>query len=330
MGAFVTTMLYSFIIPVYNRPDEIEALLACIVKQTYPHFEVLIVESGSEIKSDKVVEAYAPKLDIQYFYKGNDGQGFSRNYGMARAKGDFFVILDSDVLLDPDFLEQVDKGVNAQQLDAYGGPDKLHPESTPMQKAVNYSMTSFLTTGGIRGSKKNKGTFYPRSFNMGVSRKVYEATGGYKLPYMGEDIEWSARIMAKGFKTGLIEKAHVFHKRKKDLKSYYKQIHWFGRARININRFFPKTLKLIHFVPVAFVSYLVFTLLLIVLFPTTGWWALVPLKLFFLAVFVDALLQYKSWKVAFLAIPAVFIQLYGYAVGMLEEGVGKGRKRNDT
>jgi glycosyltransferase involved in cell wall biosynthesis len=323
-------MFYSFIIPVYNRPDEIEALLQCIAKQTLRNFEVIIVESGSEIKSDLVVESFKNELDVQYFYKGNDGQGFSRNYGMARAKGDFFVILDSDVLLDPDFLEQIDRGIAAQKLDAYGGPDKLHPESTPMQKAVNYSMTSFLTTGGIRGSKKNQGKFYPRSFNMGVSRKVYEATGGYKLPYMGEDIEWSARIMDLGFKTGLIEKAHVYHKRKKDLASYYKQMHWFGRARININRFFPKTLKPIHFVPVLFVSYLAFTVLLVLIFPYWGWWAIVPLKLFFIAVLVDAYFQYKSVEVAFLAIPAVFIQLYGYARGMIEEGMGKGRKRNET
>jgi len=323
-------MFYSFVIPVYNRPDEIEALLKCLVPQTIGNFEVLVVESGSSIKSDQIVESFKNRLDIHYFYKGNDGQGFSRNYGMARAKGDYFVILDSDVLLDPDFLAQIDKGIAEQGLDAYGGPDKLHPESTPMQKAVNYSMTSFLTTGGIRGSKKNKGTFYPRSFNMGVSRKVYEATGGYKLPYMGEDIEWSARIMALGFKTGLIEKAHVYHKRKQDLTSYYKQMHWFGRARININRYFPKTLKLIHFVPVAFVCYLTFTILLLLFTKCLGWLAIIPLKLFFIAVFVDALIQYKSPKVAFLAIFAVFIQLYGYAVGMMEEGLGKGQKRNDT
>lgn len=323
-------MFYSFIVPVYNRPDEIEALLHCIERQTFKNFEVLIIESGSEIKSDKVVEAFASKLNIHYFYKGNDGQGFSRNYGMARAKGDFFVILDSDVLLDNDFLLHIDEGIRVQGLDAYGGPDKLHPESTHMQKAVNYSMTSFITTGGIRGSKKNKGVFYPRSFNMGISRKVYEATGGYKLPYMGEDIELSARIMALGFKTGLIEKAHVFHKRKKDLKSYYRQLHWFGRARININRFFPKTLKVIHFIPLGFVSYLVTTFLVLLFAPQLGMLALIPLGFFFIIVFVDALFQYKSLRVAFMALPAVFVQLYAYAVGMLEEAIGKGVKRNDT
>jgi glycosyltransferase involved in cell wall biosynthesis len=173
-------MLYSFIIPVYNRPEEIQALLECILKQTYQNFEVLIIESGSEIKSDKVVQSFASQLDIHYYYKGNDGQGFSRNYGMARSKGDFFVILDSDVLLDPDYLQNLDEGIKADNLDAFGGPDKLHPAANDMQKAVNYSMTSFLTTGGIRGSKKNMGKFYPRSFNMGISRKVYEATGGYR------------------------------------------------------------------------------------------------------------------------------------------------------
>lgn len=323
-------MFYSFIVPVYNRPHEIQSLLECLVPQTYRNFEVLIVESGSTVKSDQVAASFADKLDIHYFFKGNDGQGFSRNYGMAKAKGDFFVILDSDVLLDPDYLAQLDEGLRTQQLDAFGGPDKLHPASSPMQKAVNYSMTSFLTTGGIRGSKKNKGTFYPRSFNMGISRKVYEATGGYKLPYMGEDIELSARIMSLGFRTGLVEKAHVYHERKKDLRSYYKQMHWFGRARININRYFPKTLKPIHFVPLGFVAFLLLTLVSLVTMPGLGLLLLLPLFFFFQAVFLDALFQYQSFQVALYSIPTVFIQLYGYAVGMLEEGLGKGKRRNDT
>jgi glycosyltransferase involved in cell wall biosynthesis len=323
-------MFYSLIIPVYNRPDEIEALLQCLAKQTYRHFEVLIVESGSEIKSDQVVASFANSLNLAYHPTGNYGQGMSRNYGMACAKGDFFIILDSDILLDEDFVSQVDQGIRSQGLDAYGGPDKLHPASTPIQKAVNYSMTSFLTTGGIRGSKKNAGKFYPRSFNMGVSRKVYEATGGYKLPYMGEDIEWSARIMALGFKTGLIEKAHVYHKRKQSLKAYYKQIHWFGRARINIYRYFPATLKPIHFIPLVFLAYLAFAFVNLLWCPWSGVLLFIPVKLFFVAVFIDAMLQYKSLEVAFLSVPAVFIQLYGYAIGMLEEALGKGRKRNDT
>ncbi len=323
-------MFYTVIVPVYNRPQEIYSLLACLATQTYKKFEVIVVESGSYIKSDDVVKIYSAKIDVRYFFKGNNGQGFSRNYGMSQAKGDFFIILDSDVLIDSDFIENINRGVSESGLDAYGGPDKLHPAATDMQKAVNYSMTSFLTTGGIRGSKKNKGKFYPRSFNMGISRKVYEATGGYKLPFMGEDIELSARIMALGFKIGLIEKAHVYHERKKDLKSYYKQMHWFGRARININRYFPQTFKLIHLVPVLFVSYLIATVIIMVFHWQIGYIASLPLQIFFFCVFVDSLFQFHDLKVALYSIPTVFIQLYGYAVGMSQEFLGIGVKRNDT
>ncbi|MBC7388796.1 MAG: glycosyltransferase [Opitutaceae bacterium] len=323
-------MFYSVIVPVYNRPQEIHSLLACLAVQTYKNFEVIVVESGSSIKSEDVVKIYSSKINVHYFLRGNDGQGFSRNFGMSQAKGDFFIILDSDVLLDQDFIENIQKGILDAGLDAYGGPDILHPAATEMQKAVNYSMTSFLTTGGIRGSKKNKGKFYPRSFNMGISRKVYEATGGYKLPFMGEDIELSARIMVQGFKIGLIENAHVYHERKKDLKSYYKQMHWFGRARININRFFPNTFKLIHLVPVLFLSYLIGTFLLIAFHWQIGYAVSLPLQIFFFCVFVDSLFQYHNLKVALYSIPTVFIQLYGYAVGMVQEFLGIGVKRNDT
>ena len=322
-------MHYSFIVPVYNRPHEIQSLLACLTKQTFRNFEVLVVESGSSIKSDEVVKSFESALDIRYFYKANEGQGFSRNFGMERAKGDFFIILDSDVLLDTDYLKQVDEGIKTQKLDAFGGPDKLHPAATDKQKAVNYSMTSFLTTGGIRGSKKNMGKFYPRSFNMGISRKVYEVTGGYKLPFLGEDIELSARMMKFGFKTGLIEKAHVYHERKKDIGSYFKQMHWFGRARINIFRYFPHTLKIIHFVPVLFVLYLLIALISVFASTHLALILATPLFLFFTAILVDAYVQYKSIKVVLLSIPTFFIQLFGYAIGMLEESLTKSVE-NDT
>lgn len=322
-------MLYSFIVPVYNRPHEIQSLLACLAKQTCRNFEVLVVESGSSIKSDEVVKSFEKELNIRYFYKANDGQGFSRNFGMKHAKGDFFIILDSDVLLDADYLKNVDEGIAKQGLDAFGGPDKLHPAATDMQKAVNYSMTSFLTTGGIRGSQKNMGKFYPRSFNMGISRKVFEATGGYKLPFMGEDIELSARIMKLDFKTGLIEKAHVCHERKKDIGSYYKQMHWFGRARINIFRYFPHTLKIIHLVPVFFVLYLLGIVVSVFVRTHCTFILAAPIFLFFAAVLVDAYVQYHSIRVALLSIPTVFIQLYGYAIGMIEESLAKS-ERNDT
>ncbi len=312
-------MFYSFVIPVFNRPDEIDALLSCLVKQELKNFEVLIIESGSSIKSDEVVERYKDRLDVQYHYKGNDGQGFSRNYGFARATGDYFVVLDSDVVLDADFLKNLNHRLETDWLDAYGGPDRLHPDSTNIQKAVNYSMTSLFTTGGIRGRKNHVGKFYPRSFNMGFSRKVYEATQGFKLPYFGEDIEFSARVMSLGFKTGLVENAYVYHKRKTNFGDFYKQMNFFGRARINTYIMFPDTLKLVHFFPAAFFIYYVLTLLLLIIGTPLASLMLLGLLFYIMAIFIDSTIQNKNPLVGWLSVPAVFVQMTGYGLGFIKD-----------
>jgi len=312
-------MLYSIIVPVYNRPDHIEGLLACLEKQTYKNFETIVVESGSSIRSDEVVAKFKKRINVHYCPTGNHGQGFSRNYGMTHAKGDYFLILDSDILLDNFFIEHIDKGIKAQKLDAHGGPDKLHPHSNTVQKAVNYMMTSFLTTGGTRGKKKSIGKYYPRSFNMGFSRKVYEETQGFNLPYMGEDLELSRRIYAKGFNVGLIEEAHVFHERKKSLKTFYKQIHWFGRSRINTFRMFPDTLKLAHFIPLGFILYLLVLLFSTIFFTEFTPWFTLPLLIYLFAIQLDAVRQYKNPIVALLSMTAVFYLFFGYAFGMITE-----------
>ncbi|MBY0425515.1 MAG: glycosyltransferase, partial [Cytophagales bacterium] len=289
-------MYYSLIIPVFNRPDHIEALLQCLAKQKFKNFEVLVIESGSTIRSDKVAEGFMGILDVKYFFKGNDGQGFSRNYGMERANGEYFVILDSDILLDDDYLSNLDTYLRTTPLDCFGGPDRLHPASNDIQKAVNYCMTSFLTTGGTRGKSTSVGVYYPRSFNMGFSRKVYEATKGYKIPFLGEDIELSRRIQTLGFRTGLVESAYVYHERKKSFSGFYKQMHWFGRARVNIYTFFPDTLKLVHLIPVAFTLY---TLLAIILLPFSPQFSIVlfvPWIAYLLAIITDASFTHKSLK----------------------------------
>jgi len=312
-------MLYSIIVPVYNRPDQIEGLLACLVKQTYKNFETIVVESGSSIRSDEVVASYQDKLDVTYCLTGNNGQGFSRNFGMKHAKGDYFLILDSDILLDQNFVANVDKGLKAQGLDAHGGPDKLHPHSNTIQKVVNFMMTSFLTTGGTRGKKKSIGKYYPRSFNMGFSRKVYEKTKGFNLPYMGEDIELSRRIYEKGFKVGLIEEAHVFHERKKTFKTFYKQIHWFGRSRINTFRMFPDTLKVVHFIPIAFLLYLILILSTAFFVPKLSPIVTAPLFVYLVALQLDAVIQYRNPFIALLSVVGVFYLFVGYAFGMITE-----------
>lgn len=312
-------MLYSLIIPVFNRPDHIEALLKCLVKQTFRDFEILIIESGSSIKSDKIVETFSQQINIRYFFKGNDGQGFSRNYGMERAQGDYFVILDSDILLDENYLENLNNHLTTKYLDCFGGPDRLHPDSNNIQKAVNYCMTSIFTTGGTRGQSKSVGKYYPRSFNMGFSRKVYEATMGYKIPYLGEDMELSMRIQALGFSTGLVPTAYVYHERKKTFSGFYKQMHWFGRARINIYSFFPQSLKLIHSLPVGFLLYFAITLISAFYSPFLFMAMATPLILYFAAIFIDASLQYNSLIIGFLSIYGAFLLMAGYGIGFLTD-----------
>ncbi|MHA8052206.1 glycosyltransferase family 2 protein [Aquirufa sp. Wall-65K1] len=311
---------FSVIIPVYNRPHELDELLTCLVQQKYQPFEVLVIEDGSTISSNEIVKSYASKLDIQYFYKENGGQGFARNYAFERAKGDFFIILDSDALIEPTYLEEVEKGIREKNLDLFGGPDKDHPSFTPIQKAISFSMTSLFTTGGIRGKEKNVGgTFHPRSFNMGISRKVWEATQGFKITRMGEDIEFSIRCLSLGFKSAILPKAFIYHKRRTDFAQFYKQLHFFGRARINISRFFPNELKWVHFFPACYLIGLLFVGLNLLVFPSFGKYLSGFVLLYWLGILIDSLVQTKSFKIAILGLIAANIQLIAYGQGFLEE-----------
>jgi glycosyltransferase involved in cell wall biosynthesis len=312
---------YSVIIPVYNRPEEIKELLESLTLQTYKAFEVLIIEDGSTLKCENIVSFYKERLDVQYFYKENSGQGFSRNFGFEKATGDYFVIFDSDCLIPPHYFQAVEARLNSDYLDAYGGPDAAHPSFTKIQKAISYSMTSFFATGGIRGNKKRMGVFHPRSFNMGISRAVYEKIGGFIITRMGEDIEYSIRVMANGFKSGLISDAYVCHKRRTDFVQFFKQLHFFGTARINIYRFFPKELKLVHYFPACFTLFLVFSFLSLLLNNaiTDLCWTL--LSVYTLLIFIDSLIKNKDLAVALFSVTAVFTQLTGYGVGFIKEGI---------
>jgi glycosyltransferase involved in cell wall biosynthesis len=318
------TPAYSLIIPVYNRPQELDELLACIQLQEFRDFEVVVIEDGSTDDAAQIIEKYKASFDLAYYVKENGGQGFARNYAFKRAKGDFFIILDSDALLEPTYLNEVDKAIKADHLDLFGGPDKDHPSFSPIQKAISYSMTSFLTTGGIRGKEKNiGGQFHPRSFNMGISRKVYEATGGFKITRMGEDIEFSIRCISLGFKSGLIPKAFIYHKRRTDFRQFYNQLHFFGRARINISRFFPEELKPVHFFPFLFFCYYVLTGLALLFFPSLGVLLFCGIILYSLLVFFSAIINTKDYRIALLAIFAANIQLFAYGKGFAEEGLRK-------
>ncbi len=319
--------LYSIIIPIYNRPDELDELLDSLTKQTYKHFEILVVEDGSTVVCEHIVSKYSAALNISYYVKTNGGQGFARNYAFERAKGDYFVQFDSDAIIPENYFEIVENSLNSDYLDAYGGPDAAHKDFTDTQKAINYAMTSLLTTGGTRGKKKNLGgQFHPRSFNFGISKEVYQKVGGYVITRMAEDIEFSIRIIAAGFKVGLIEEAFIYHKRRATLAQFFTQLKFFGRGRINIWRFYKNELKLVHLLPVGFT---LFTLSLPVLFfinTTLFTSAIFVFLLYFLIIFLHSLSTNSNFIVALLSIPAAFIQLFAYGLGFISE-LSKGLNR---
>jgi glycosyltransferase involved in cell wall biosynthesis len=313
-------MFFSLIIPLYNRPQEIKELLETLALQTYKQFEVLVIEDGSKDDAADIVKSFEGKLDIRYFVKENAGQGFARNYAFERAKGDYFIIFDSDCLIPDDYLEIVNNSLAANWLDAYGGPDAAHESFTATQKAISYAMTSPFTTGGIRGSNKNAGgQFHPRSFNMGLSRQVWEKAGGFIITRLAEDLEYSIRIHSLGFKIGLIPEAKVYHKRRANFFQFFKQIHFFGRARINVYKFFPQQLKLVHFFPACFTLFLLFTAVSDVFDWKISLLCNIALVVFILLIFFHSLVKNKSAKIAFLSIIASLIQLVAYGLGFMQD-----------
>lgn len=305
---------FSVVVPVYNRPQEVKELLDSLSVQKCRDFEVIIVEDGSQECSEQVVAAYKDLLDIQYFYKENSGPGLSRNYGAERAKGDYVLFLDSDCIVPDKYIAVIKQACSARKIDAFGGPDRAHESFTPIQKAINYSMTSFFTTGGIRGQKKTLEKFHPRSFNMGFSKAVFRLTGGFSGLRFGEDIDMSIRIMEAGFGTCLLPEAYVYHKRRTSFRKFFKQVYNSGMARINLFRFHPQSLKLVHFLPACFV---IGCLICLVTGFLLSLYCLIPVCLLGILFFVDSLRINRSVKVAFLSVLASFIQLSAYGIGFM-------------
>jgi glycosyltransferase involved in cell wall biosynthesis len=313
-------MFFSIIIPLYNRPQEIKELLETLTLQTYKQFEILVIEDGSVNDAAEIVRSFEGKLDVKYFVKENAGQGFARNYAFERAKGEYFIIFDSDCLIPENYLEIVNNSLTTDWLDAYGGPDAAHESFTYTQKAISYAMTSPFTTGGIRGNKKAiGGQFHPRSFNMGISRQVWGKTGGFIITRLAEDLEYSIRIHSLGFKIGLIPQAKVYHKRRANFLQFFKQLHFFGRARINVYKFFPEQLKLVHFFPSSFTLYLLFTAVSNIFSWPISLFCNIILVIFILLIFFHSLVKNKSAKIAFLSIIASLIQLTAYGVGFMQD-----------
>ncbi|MBQ8049957.1 MAG: glycosyltransferase [Bacteroidaceae bacterium] len=336
-------MKYSIIVPVFNRPDEVDELLESLGRQTCRDFEVVIVEDGSEVRCEEVVGKYRDHLDVQYFEKPNSGPGQSRNYGAERSRGEYLIVLDSDVVLPEGYLAAVDKELTESPCEAFGGPDRAHESFTPVQKAINYSMTSFFTTGGIRGGKKKLDKFYPRSFNMGIRSDLYRQLGGFSNMRFGEDIDFSIRIFKSMARCRLFPEAWVWHKRRTDFRKFFRQVHNSGIARINLYKKYPESLKLVHLLPAMFtlgvLGCLLLFLLGIALFGYGEWLdanglrptdnmhqgvglvfcvlALLPILLYCLIIFLDSSIRNRSLRVGLLSVPASFIQLMGYGTGFL-------------
>ena len=337
-------MKYSIIVPVFNRPDEVDELLESLCQQTLKDFEVIIVEDGSKKPCKDVCDKYASILDLHYYYKDNSGPGQSRNYGAERASGEWLIVLDSDVVLPEGYLQAVENSVqcSAQPKDAcnvqrsmfnvqcFGGPDAAHPSFTPVQKAISYSMTSFFTTGGIRGGKAKLDKFFPRSYNMGILRDVYQQLGGFSKMRFGEDIDFSYRIVEAGYQTRLIPEAWVWHKRRTDFRKFFRQVYNSGIARINLMKRHPGTLKLVHLLPTVFTIGVIG----LVLISAVGralmhyvdrdqfYWMCfapwIPIILYSVIIFIDSTIKNRSPYVGLLSIPAAFTQLMGYGLGFIE------------
>lgn len=306
---------YSFVIPVFNRPEEVRELLQSMSRLQFSRsFEIVIVEDGSSIPSEEVISQFQQKLNISYYFKSNSGPGNSRNFGMRKAKGNYYLILDSDVLLPEDYLQQVDDFLQHNYLDCFGGPDASHPSFSKTQKAIDYTMTSFLTTGGIRGKKASVGDFQPRSFNMGISKEAFEASGGFGKIHPGEDPDLSLRLKKQGFRLGLIAAAVVFHKRRIDWGKFYTQVRKFGLVRPILNSWHPGSAKITYWFPSVFSLGFLLAILLL----RFGFWGLFDLYiLYFMIIGIDAGIKNKNLKIGFLAIYATLVQFFGYGYGFL-------------
>lgn len=323
-------MKYSVIVPVYNRPDEVDELLESLTRQTLKDFEVVIVEDGSTTPCQDVCSKYSDSLDIKYFSKPNSGPGQTRNYGAERAKGEFLLILDSDVVLPEGYMKAVDDDLKREDCDAFGGADASHPSFTDVQKAISYSMTSFFTTGGIRGGKKKLDRFYPRSYNMGIRREVYMALQGFSKMRFGEDIDFSYRIVEAGYRCRLFPEAWVWHKRRTDLRKFFRQVYNSGIARINLEKRHPGTMKLVHMLPMVFTVGVIGLVLVSMVGrllmhydDTQKWYWLcaapwLPLIVYSLLITVDSAIQNRSLKIGLISVASAFVQLMGYGFGFIE------------
>lgn len=319
-------MLFSVVVPVYNRPKEIRELLESLLNQQCRPFEVIIVEDGSSITCESILTSYQDQLNIQYYFETNQGQGFARNFGMERAEGDYLILFDSDCIIPSHFFKVLEKAVRERGLDAHGGPDAAAENFSVFQKALNFSMTSLWTTGGIRGKLKDPSKYQARGYNMGLSKEVFKATSGFVDPNQGEDIELSIRIKGLGYKLELVEEAFVYHKRKNTLYSFLAQSFSFGRNRINVSRYHRHSIKLVHFFPLLFLLGWIAWLVAFPYFPLLAWWGAWLYGGWTLGVLITASIQTQSIKGGLLSVLTSYGQLFSYGAGFFWESIVKAIK----
>ncbi len=317
-------LLFSIIVPIYNRPDEIADLLASLREQSDKGFEIILVEDGSTVPS--LPDGYDPQgLRLKYYKKSNEGRSIARNYGIAGADGDYLIFVDSDCILPPDYIRSLRQALDKNPSDCFGGPDAAHDSFTDTQKAINYAMTAFLTTGGIRGGKHSMEKFTPRTFNMGFSRKVFDRVGGFREMF-SEDIDMSTRIRNAGFSIALFPEVFVYHKRRVDMKKFWKQVHVFGMSRITLELLYPGSMKLVHWLPACFTIGAAAMIIL-----SFFWhWMLIPLLVYILALWICGIIATRSLKIGTMGVGAAMVQLTGYGTGFLKAYfnkiiLGKGR-----
>lgn len=308
-------MHYSFIIPVFNRPDEVFNLLESIAAlQGDISHDVVVIEDGSTLKCDTVCNRFRESVPIAYHFKPNSGPGDSRNYGMRMASGNYFIILDSDCIVPPDYLIAVDSALIKEFVHCYGGPDAAHERFSNLQKAINYSMTSFLTTGGIRGGKIQLDRFQPRSFNMGISKEAFERSGGFGRIHPGEDPDLTMRLWDLGYRTSLIPDAFVYHERRISWQLFYKQVNKFGMVRVILIKWHRGSSRLSYWFPTIFTLGIIAALIMALLgFP----YLLYLYSLYTLLLIIQSAFQ-NGLVVGLLSAVAAWIQFTSYGWGFFK------------
>ena len=305
---------YSVIIPVYNRPQEVRELLESLSVQQRKEFETIIVEDGSTIRCEDICKEFTGKMETVYLYKENGGPASARNFGAQWARGEWLLFFDSDCIIPDSYFQAVGEELAGKECQLFGGADRSHPSFTTLQKAIDYSMTSIITTGGIRGNRKSADKFYPRTFNMGIKKTVFDQIGGFSNMRFGEDVDFSYKVKEGGYDSRFFPNAWVYHKRRNTFRTFFKQVFNSGIARIHLSKRHPGTLKLVHLLPSAFVLGCIF---LIIISALWSWWCMIPLALLCGIIFTDAIARKGEMKTAFAAIAASFTQLWGYGSGLL-------------